>query len=445
MLRVLILLAVALLCLVVRIVGGFVSARLFGPSILGGALPPDGPDRIGALPPPERDTRVLPKPNGYDVFHRIASRLPDLDSASPLRAGKPDRTSLRRAIAEESGVLEELRRSFKLRYLTPAGTSSDELFDQMRPLRAAVRAFATWSRAAREGRRPDYGIANALDAVELGSRVPRGAGVVGAVLGFSFARTGVDAAEPCVANLSSAEAHRAGRRLDAIIAAWPPAAATLREERPLALAELRRVHDDALRRHPRPQLPQSRTVARFLRGAGLDLWRGSYDELERCFPYLLAESSKPYSQRRDFTPRRFRDVVDHFRPEGPSLWEGSGRNQALLRLLRLELAIREYSLVHGAPPATLSQLSPAILRGVPVDPFTGQPFPYRRTPGGYLLYSVGPDGKDDRATPLPIDTTGPAAKGDLVAGKLLLTPRKIRQDPAKTGNPGSPITELRLF
>jgi hypothetical protein len=48
-------------------------------------------------------------------------------------------------------------------------------------------------------------------------------------------------------------------------------------------------------------------------------------------------------------------------------------------------------------PATLDEISQAMLPDRPSDPFTGKPFVYKPDPDGkgFLLYSVGPDGKDD--------------------------------------------------
>jgi hypothetical protein len=38
---------------------------------------------------------------------------------------------------------------------------------------------------------------------------------------------------------------------------------------------------------------------------------------------------------------------------------------------------------------------PDLLRAVPTDPFDGRPLRYRRDPEGAVVYSVGPDGKDN--------------------------------------------------
>ncbi len=50
---------------------------------------------------------------------------------------------------------------------------------------------------------------------------------------------------------------------------------------------------------------------------------------------------------------------------------------------------------HGRFPEQLSDLAPAFLKAIPSDLFTGQPLIYRKTEAGYLLYSAGPNAKDD--------------------------------------------------
>lgn len=57
---------------------------------------------------------------------------------------------------------------------------------------------------------------------------------------------------------------------------------------------------------------------------------------------------------------------------------------------RLTLALKLHKETHGAWPDSLSQLEPDILPKIPRNPFSGQPFHYRRTEGEYLFASVGP-------------------------------------------------------
>lgn len=66
-----------------------------------------------------------------------------------------------------------------------------------------------------------------------------------------------------------------------------------------------------------------------------------------------------------------------------------------LRLPQLGLALAAFRHDRGEFPASLDALAPGYLKSVPLDPFTDKPFHYRRDGAGYLLYSVGENGKDD--------------------------------------------------
>ncbi len=73
---------------------------------------------------------------------------------------------------------------------------------------------------------------------------------------------------------------------------------------------------------------------------------------------------------------------------------------AALRLAATELAVRGYEAKNGKPPKELAELVPAWLPAVPLDPFSNRPLVYRVTTNTFLLYGVGPDGKDDGGKPL---------------------------------------------
>ena len=54
----------------------------------------------------------------------------------------------------------------------------------------------------------------------------------------------------------------------------------------------------------------------------------------------------------------------------------------------------EYRAVHGKYPKQLDQLVPEFVAKIPKDAFFDGPIGYRRKGKGYVLYSVGTDGKD---------------------------------------------------
>ena len=63
---------------------------------------------------------------------------------------------------------------------------------------------------------------------------------------------------------------------------------------------------------------------------------------------------------------------------------------------RTAVALERWRLARGAYPEALAALVPGLLPAVPHDVMDGLPLRYRRTEeGGYLLYSIGIDAKDD--------------------------------------------------
>jgi hypothetical protein len=63
--------------------------------------------------------------------------------------------------------------------------------------------------------------------------------------------------------------------------------------------------------------------------------------------------------------------------------------------MQAALALRQYQIGHGGYPASLADLRAAGGWAIPTDSFSGKPFIYRRQAAGYLVYSVGPDFKDN--------------------------------------------------
>ena len=89
-------------------------------------------------------------------------------------------------------------------------------------------------------------------------------------------------------------------------------------------------------------------------------------------------------------------------------WDGPclafSRIEAENEMLKLALALEHAKLVRGAYPANLGELVPTYFLMQPLDPYTGRmSFVYQPTPDGqhpFVLYSFGPDGKDDGGIPL---------------------------------------------
>lgn len=87
--------------------------------------------------------------------------------------------------------------------------------------------------------------------------------------------------------------------------------------------------------------------------------------------------------------------------------------QALTRLLAADLALRAYWLEHAKYPGQLADVAPAYISAVPTDPYSGNPLVYHSQAATYVLYSVGPDRRDDGARRVPLKTLTDGGTGDL--------------------------------
>ena len=103
--------------------------------------------------------------------------------------------------------------------------------------------------------------------------------------------------------------------------------------------------------------------------------------------------------------------------------------EATLRGTQCLVALRRWQLEHPELPQDLvTVVKAAGMRGVPIDPYSGQPMRMTLVGGKPVIYSVGPDLQDDKAqTEWKWTFVGP---GDLI----------FRLDPASRSQPArSPV------
>jgi len=88
-------------------------------------------------------------------------------------------------------------------------------------------------------------------------------------------------------------------------------------------------------------------------------------------------------------------VVGMLLPAMQAANQAEERTRATFAMTQLAAALAEYRAVHGKYPAKLDDITPDILAEVPTDVYHSKPYIYRRIDDGYLLYTVGGNGKDD--------------------------------------------------
>jgi hypothetical protein len=80
-------------------------------------------------------------------------------------------------------------------------------------------------------------------------------------------------------------------------------------------------------------------------------------------------------------------------------FSATARTLANERACDAAISVVLYHRRHGRLPDKLDDLTPNLIPTVPVDPFDGQPLRFRHVEGGFVIYSVGADQKDDGGDP----------------------------------------------
>lgn len=113
-----------------------------------------------------------------------------------------------------------------------------------------------------------------------------------------------------------------------------------------------------------------------------------------------------------------RDLFHREPASWPLLGALEKRNDAIRRLLIVELALREFTIEHEAPPNRLDSLVPTYLPNVPRDPFDNAPLRYRIDGVDVVVYSIGPDLDDDLGKALTWEESTSAGDGDIVLDRI---------------------------
>ena len=135
--------------------------------------------------------------------------------------------------------------------------------------------------------------------------------------------------------------------------------------------------------------------------------KAEQDYLETTFQQLLAARQEAFPDRLKAVSDVIHQRVTEAKSRGLLLnamyWDGfdnsvvrEARCLANVRLALTAVALEQFRAAHGNRyPGALAELAPDFLPAVPVDPFDGQPLRYRKQDAGYVLYSIGPDLKDN--------------------------------------------------
>lgn len=136
---------------------------------------------------------------------------------------------------------------------------------------------------------------------------------------------------------------------------------------------------------------------------------GFWDEQETTYLQIMRKlinlGRKPYWEAKEqldrFTselsqlPKEKGILAQFYLPGVARTYLQEARIDARLGAAETGIANRIYRQKHGKFADSLNQLTPEILPALPLDPFTGKDYIYRKTDKGFIVYSIGDNLKDD--------------------------------------------------
>jgi hypothetical protein len=113
-------------------------------------------------------------------------------------------------------------------------------------------------------------------------------------------------------------------------------------------------------------------------------------------------------------PLRATKVALFFEPTGGQNWQKAFlKTETTLRGTQCLIAMKRWQLDHDGPPPDLDTIVKAAgMKAVPLDPYTNQPMRTTTFMGRPVVYSIGPDGKDDRGQEAKWDSKSTNWQGD---------------------------------
>lgn len=387
---------------------------------------------------------ILPLALGLILWFRALDQNPSITVPNPTMPMPNARDYyLRAAGAADLGQkISLLHQGFQYPFQELPVRSFNAAYPHYQGLRGLARVLAADAQA--RAARGDWNgaINNDLDAVQLGETMPRGGPIIGMLVGVACQSIGQKQAWKSVGHLNASQARTAAQRLSRIRLLHLPYADTLQEEKwagQAGLLEVMRRPDwsGALAADIFPTPPGSAgnnspgqwVIATRIRLTGK---RGILENYTNSIDQQIAAARRPYAAR-STAPMPAQDLVNEILvPMFSNTRFIEVKADTENALLVTTLALRAYQLDHGTYPPNLASLAPNYLPSVPSDPFAlSGLLRYQQAGAKYLLYSVGPDGKDDGGAAIFDKTLPPprnpgtaerrrlvkgTSQGDIVAG-----------------------------
>ena len=397
-----------------------------------------------------------PNPNAYPFFVAAGK---EIKNSKAIGFAISDSTRTKRAapsrhadsaedhvytLAEKEALLREnrnalatLREGFKYSYGNPPVRSFTAIFPEFAKFRETARLLTLESQVEK-GRGGWNGAAGSeLDAVQMGVMIPRNGVLIADLVGIACEAIGRRPLWDDYKHLSAAQSLAALRRLEKIEAMRFPFADVIEEEKRAGQAGLlewfhspdRMTSDLAnsdiedAEKEPDWQKWERKIALKWVNK------RLVFENYTRYMDQTIERNRKPYGLHLPLIPiprDLFNQALDGVYDQAPLKQVTSETEN---HLLAVTLALHAYRESQGAYPASLAAIKANVPAALLFDPFAVKgDLRYRRDGAKYVLYSVGPDGRDDSGKPIydktKSDSNGGRARyfvqsdsvGDVVAG-----------------------------
>lgn len=395
------------------------------------------------IPVVDIPTPIMPNPNAFDVWVEAAKSQKDFEKISyaisdsfRYKEAEKDKDRLDRAysfeeknafIAENKQALTAFREGLQYEYYAPTARSFSALFPYLGPFRLLARLIELKSQAEAGQKKWGQAVNTSLDGIEFGVKMPRGGVLIHGLVGIDIQAIHRQHTWGYIEHLSGAEAKLAATRLEKIMAKQIPISETFTEEKWATQASL---IESMKKRSIEKLFIQADYPMTFSLKCSLYLTsnRTIIKRYSENMDKVIEVSKYPEGDdRRNLAEPTGSDIVT--RTLCPTFYRASFKwttTDTQNRLILLSLVLQAYKADTGKYPAGLTDLVPKYLKKLPTDPFgaNNSPFCYKRTGEKYLLYSVGPDHKDNGGKAIYNSTTGkssryianPTSTGDIVVG-----------------------------
>lgn len=380
---------------------------------------------------------------GNNTGDLVSDALMTAEQAKRLNAKTYTLAEQEKTLAPYKDSLAMLRGAFKLSYWNPPARSFTTLFPYLAEFRSMARTLSLEARVHEAKQEWGKAMEARLDILEMGSNVPKGGVLITDLVGIALGAIGTQNIGDVISHLSPEEAASALARLERISQTSFTFPQVMQEELWGTQGALMEIFNKSGWRWRRefvgmmsssgtePQMSNAEKTMRALPTL-LTSRRAVMRNLTHYYEAQIQRTSAPYAKHlpepaepADLLSRILVPAVD------PAYFRHTYSQVAIVDMLKIRLALRAYSAKTNAYPATLQELVSAhYLQAVPTDTFAedGQ-FRYKRQGQSYLLYSVGPDGKDNGGKPIEIEQerrgkpepqnrylVNSTGKGDIVVG-----------------------------